>query len=511
MPPSRYTLFALISGCLLAAAGTAHGSCNNVPNASFRGARGSIDHPYASPGDLVMVGSVCSSPALTEINDEKSFLVTLVFKPFASALPNLLVLTAEADCTAVEAKLPKPDDLPGLGLASARCVAVGTGAGGLGIVQVNGAPHLTFGFPDTDAQVPGAGRTYTGPTTVAVTLAANAIPVGLAKQHCSAVTDPKHPLVCVDDLFEPGSATPCAVGKKYLGPVFGSFTALPLPNPYAEICTTGPGCTGGATELRFAVDARGTAFVPMGWTPVLASIPNGQSKRPKRVVLASTAVSPRGSKSEPIRIPDDSFLSSATERGAPFPQHPLFKLGVPPGNRDQELTLEGDVDKEHSVLVIERRKPWRFTCDGGTRNGEACHQAASGDCPAASCVQKTQAKLFFCSDPTGLPCTRRMDCSPGNVACKAASTCREPLSGATTDPTPACSTDADCEVAGEECGPGVFEFRDRLSGSIGPVVIPTHPTNLKRGVCKGGQKDGKRCNHGCGANSVCVGYRARVE
>jgi hypothetical protein len=426
MPPSRYTLFALISGCLLAAAGTAHGSCNVPADAKFRGARGSIDHPYASPGDLVMVGSVCGSPALTNITAEKSFLVTLVFKPFASALSNLLVLTAEADCTAVNAKLPEPSKLPGLGLKTATCVAVGTGAGGLGIVKVDRVPYLTFGFPDTDAQVSGKGRTYTGPTTVAVTLAASAIPLGLAKQRCSAVTDPTHPLVCVDDLFEPEADTSCKVGKKYLGPVFGNFTALPSPNPYDKICTSGTGCKGGATELRFSVDARGTAFVPMGWTPVLASIPDGQSKRPKRVVLASTAVSPRGSKSEPIRIPDDSFLSSATERGAPFPQHPLFKLGVPPGNRDQELTLEGDVDKEHSVLVIERRKPWRFACDGGTRKGEACHQAASGDCPAASCVQKTQAKLFFCSDPTGLPCTRRMDCSPGNVACKAASTCREP-------------------------------------------------------------------------------------
>jgi hypothetical protein len=313
-------------------------------------------------------------------------------------------------------------------------------------------------------------------------------------------------LVCVDDLYTPATGS-CDTLKKDVGPTFASFTALPPANDYGQLCDESfqidPQCQGGANELRLAVDRKGTAFVPMGWTQILQSKGDGTWKH--RKVLGSTAYPAEKGTATPLHIPDSSFLRTTTSVGSPFPNRVVFEPIFPP-ERSQELTLSGETDKPHSVLVIERRKPWAYTCQEGKDAGEACHDGEPGECPASSC-EAGSPKLFFCNGGkfAGPPCTSSKQCL-GGATCTAGSTCRSFPSGGSGD---ACASDGDCP-GDEECGPGLFEFRDRLVGGVGPVVIQRSPSDAKQGVCKGGGNADKRCTAGCGG-AACIGFRVEAS
>src|SRR5213594_283559 len=71
-----------------------------------------------------------------------------------------------------------------------------------------------------------------------------------------------------------------------------------------------------------------------------------------------------------------------------------------------------------------------------------------------------------------------------------------------------CASDGDCPDG--ECGPGLFEFRDRMVDGVGPVVIPRLAAT--QGVCEAGPDAGAMCMAAVECpGSLCVDYRAEAE
>lgn len=117
----------------------------------------------------------------------------------------------------------------------------------------------------------------------------------------------------------------------------------------------------------------------------------------------------------------------------------------------------------------------------------------------------------------GLPCVEDADC--GGAAC-VFTTCY----GGTNDRL-TCTADSDCP--GGECGPGLFELRDRLSdGGIGPVVISRTAgggggsfaagivgprTPGASGVCDSWPNEGQVCPPADCTPGQCVDYRVEAQ
>ncbi len=500
--------------------GTAHASCSafaTSANLAYRGAIGAANRPFAGPGDKVMLRELsCPDPpdGFAGIVGPDDFLVTLVFKPPDAALASLLVLTNAGSCSDVDPELPADGELSGLGLRRAKCLKNSV----LGVETKDDVRYLTFVFPDTRGWL-GLERNLSGPVVVAVTKPAlDFIPENLGKKRCAEGDSGAKPVICVDQLFVDDPA--CDTEKKSIRSTLSHFTALPLENSFRKQCDEDSGidpkCDADPDELRFAVDAQGTAFVPMLWEGIMRPKPKPPAKGPKfdrRRVIGRTAVRASSDGGGRVHIPSASFLSARTRDGKPFPT--TFR---PAKGSKRELALEGDADELQSVLVIERRKPWNSFCDGGPNLNLLC--GGDGDCPNASCEEKEgeQKKLFFCQggNHPDRPCTSSAQCKGGGD-CVAGSTCRKPFdAGDPEDPDgpkapPTCKTDAECTNSGEECGPGLFEYRDQMADSEGPVVIGHNASGDKeRGACRGGLFKGWSCVLGC-PGSLCVGYRLEAR
>src|SRR5690606_24514481 len=100
-------------------------------------------------------------------------------------------------------------------------------------------------------------------------------------------------------------------------------------------------------------------------------------------------------------------------------------------------TFFGSTDAEETVLRIARNRRPVNRCTSGPNQGLPC--ANDGHCDGHPCGPP----LCVGGDHAGSACTTHFDC------------------------------------AGGECGPGLFEFRGRLLGGTGPVV-------LRRNACIGG-------------------------
>jgi hypothetical protein len=232
---------AALLGLLPRVAGAA---CNLIPSAaqSFRGALGAANRPFASPGEMVELRvrtAVCDQGSPGFSGSESQYAVTIVFTP-PNGARNVVVLAT--DCTGIGTCA---------GAASTTCITAG--ASDLKIIP--GEDRLQFRFPDTDGLVGLASddHTFTGPATIAVGPRAAAPACGLVTNSCSSQSGLS---ACLDDLYEIDGTC-----RHLVDFTFPHFTALPPPNRYHELChepqfPNGP-CTGGASEIRFAVDTAG--------------------------------------------------------------------------------------------------------------------------------------------------------------------------------------------------------------------------------------------------------------
>lgn len=447
------TAFAIGLGVALAA-DPARAACNAIPAPppTLRAAIGSVDTPFGHPQAPNLVpGGVdvrnvevrshsCTSTTLAGT----SYVVTVIFKPTRGGPSKIVALTDAPDCSGLACD----------GGQSFHCVS-----GAEASLLVSPASNsLRFRFPDTDALLSpnGDGQTLAGPTVIAVTPSSDPLPCGLVSQRCQDQTPPHNLFACVDELFQEGS---CTTTRADLDPEFPDFTALPPMTDWRAVCNKAkPTCESESRDLLLGVDVQGDALLPVNWARLLQA-------KPTWLVKGRTKIPPTATGSPPIRIPSAKFLKSAPPRGSKFPADPPFQPDPPDPANPAFMSFSGEIDKPESVLRFKRRLLWTHHCQGGTHAAQACH--ADPDCGGGSCVSRPPS-YFSCDGGAegGSHCTRHSDC-PG-AACVAGSTCYK-RTGASTGK--ACNTDVDC-AHDEECGLGLFEFRDRPKANAGgPFVI----------------------------------------
>jgi cysteine-rich repeat protein len=348
-------------------------ACNLIPQTvkTFNSTLGATNRPFAAPGESVEVrlrpcdvGSA-GIPAAAAAN-----VVTVVFTPTnPSAAPHAVILTAAADCSAINPLLAACDlQLGGAGRAS--CVSAG--ASGLQVVDRGPQRSLRFSFPDTDALIgtPTDDVTLAGPVKIALSATpVAALPCGLATQSCSAQSGL---LACIDNYYAHdgtcGGGTPLET--------FPTFTALPPPNNYQSICfADDPPCDLTATEIHSALDAAGNILTPFEWTGILVR----DSGIPVPRILKNRLRSPF-----PFTLDDAIYIASFTPEGGELP--PIFEPQRDPNVITPNIVaLLGSADAPYTILRFARNKG---ACSGGGRNGQAC--SINVDCPGGSCTSSGQ-------------------------------------------------------------------------------------------------------------------------
>jgi hypothetical protein len=334
----------------------ARGVCDVIPGpvAEYRGALGTLNRPYAIPGDtgqqleITLKPGLCdaASPGFLNLGGgiaEDDYFVTVLFEP-PSGARNAVVLTTAANAAACGAATSAALPLLGAG-ASATCRTVGAETRELSIPS---ADKLVFRFPDTDAELApdGDDLTFTGPATLAVTLVTDPLPFGLASARCA---DTAGLVACVDELH-PADGT-CENAAAHADPVFGHFTALPPANDYRALCDTpGTECTGLASELRFTIDRAGHALVPVDWRGVLLRPDGIPVPRLLRGEIAFPAFA--SAPLVPVRVPGRAFLTSHAPSGRRVP--PIFEPLADPSS-PADLVLFGSVDADVGVMRVARR------------------------------------------------------------------------------------------------------------------------------------------------------------
>ncbi len=401
---------------VLALAGDASAICDVIPQVqeSYRGALGSLDRPYAMPGDSVQIGldlAGCDSEASPGFpSGGSSKVLTIVYTP-PNGPRHAAVFSKNPYCTTFDSTY------------ASQCLAqLGTGATvSCTNSSIGGdATTVPFGWPATS---------QSGPAKIAISSSSAAPPCQIATQRCA---DTPGLFACIDDLYEGGT---CQNETLQRGKVFSHFTALPQPNSFAAACTAQPGdvaspCLGTEPDLRFTTDVAGNALIPIDWTKVL--VPGGLPV-PRLVEMAATIPAfagsspPLGGPGDPIRVPGSSFLSSHGPRGHRVP--PIFQ---PLSDANK---LFGSADAARGVVRIARRSQLFRQCAGDT------------GVPSLN----------------GFPCNDASECGTGSCG---PTTCR-----GGSNPGAKCASDLQC-LGGGECGPTLFEFRDRYSVSgLGPVLV----------------------------------------
>lgn len=358
--------------------------CNVIPGAvgTFRGALGSLNRPFASPGDVVGVEvrpAVCDERSAGLSGVAADHVVTVLFEP-PQGIARATVVAA--DCAALAARLATCNTALGGSAPGARaaCVSAGTGSSsGLQIRDENRRRRLFFRFPDTDTLFGGADddRTLSGPAKIVVTRASEPLPCGLARARCAEV---RGVVACVDELFEIDGT--CRTRAADVDATFPSFTALPVPNDYQAVCSDTPGapdgpCTGTALELRFTTDASGNALLPWDYRGVLVrdgTVPVA------RLGTGTTGIEPFAGSGEPLRVPNEGFLGSYSPEGFQVP--PIF---TPLSDVAAGVTsLFGTIDAPQGVTRIARKAPGSLTCTAGPNAGAAC--TGDAGCPGGECA-----------------------------------------------------------------------------------------------------------------------------
>lgn len=502
------------------AAPTANAACNAIPPTSetFRGAVGSVSRPFARSGagatDDVELSPSCGSPKLGDADDDEpvtaeDVAVSLFFKPPGRAVEHILVLGGGSSCEKLRCDGKKP-----------LCLTAGDSR----LVVNESTGRVRFRFPNTDslAAPGGDGRGLTGPVAIAVTAASTELPCALQTKRCSDLPSSPSRFFCVDDLFAKRSGeNACKTDRASQSAEFPAFTALPTSNDYQRVCGESDGeppCRDDASAILMAVDVAGNVALPMRWGTALKDRRDesvdqrGRRRKANRNLKASTVERRRRGGQHVIDIPNASYLASFTEEGRRWARQPLFEpVQRKESARPRELTLRGTADEPESVLWFYRRRPWRHTCKGGPRAGQACDPERSKECPKGTCTDGGQKAYFTCrgGERDGAPCTRTSDCGDGQAGrCVAGATCVSSSTGAATGT--ACTTDTQC-ASTEECGPGLFEFRDRMKNGVGPIVLEREASASRPGVCRSGPKAGETCTSRADCEGKrCVRFRAKA-
>jgi len=404
--------------------------CDVIPGAAseFRGAVGTLNRPFAIPGDegeeiaIRVRPGVCdvTSPGIGDRDDdgaaEDDYFVSVLFEPTGAAPHHAVVLGTAGNLATCQARLASapalanggtaecqavaaagtcsgdgsactadPECAPGICVAlpgsselSVRSECVGGSASGSRCTDDSECPGatcepvvLSFRFPDTDDRVgtPTDDQTLTGPATIAVTPVSAPLPFALSSQ-ASRCADSTGLVACIDELYARDGS--CDTSAAAVDATFGHFTALPPANDYQALCTTatpGTPCQPrppGERELRFTVDRAGNALIPMDYRGVL--VVNDRIPIP-RILGADSSIEAFTGGGVPVDVPSDAFLASYAPGGQKLP--PIFTSlrGESPG----ATALFGSVDAPVGVIRVHRNR-----CVAGPQADEPC--TATADC-----------------------------------------------------------------------------------------------------------------------------------
>ncbi len=397
-------LVCAIAVASLGGAPRAEASCNLLPGAKgdFRGALGTANTPFASPGDVVGVTirpGICDDASPGFSSDPAEQVVTVLFDPPDGA-PQHAVVVAD-DCTGIDLTTCNGD----LGGASpgdrAACVPAALDIR----LDEDGRRQLFFPFPDTDLLFGGAadGRTLSGPARIGVTRAGDPLRCGdLASQRCADRGDfaTSGLLACFGEFYLADGT--CRDGTAFIDATFPHFTALPIPNDYAGLCQDDPPAVDGPCEatdpeLRFTSDSAGNLYLPFDYARVLVE----DDGVPVARVGQGSASIPAEPGGPNLRFPKDGVVRSLSPDG--FPLAPVF---TPIPDDSEDGTLVGTIDAVRAVTRIARRSALfrqcvdfpdvacaedadcatgvcgDATCRGGSLDGQPC---ATGFCPDGAC------------------------------------------------------------------------------------------------------------------------------
>jgi Tol biopolymer transport system component len=431
----------LLLAVVVLAAEQAHAGCNLIPGTTltFNGALGATNRPFAAPGEpFELHVRPCDTASDGLSADATDHLVSIFFKPVTGARRDLVVVTADPDCSAVN---PLLGSCAGqLGGGTATCVsAVPAGtAAALTVVEHEGVRHLRVVFPNSDAEFApdGDDRTLSGPAAIVVTRSSDPLPCAVATSDCASQSGL---LACIDRFF----ANDGACGRAIPEATFPHFTALPPPNDYQADCFADSlPCTALAAEVRVAADPDGNILMPVDWRGVLV-----QSMSPVPRLLQSVTGGP-----VPLNVPHRNFVGSYTPEGGRLP--PIFEPQVDLDNPDPDrLKLFGSTDAPYTVLRLARR---HGTCASGPLGGDRC--STSADCAGRACVQS-------CLGDPGIFCTDDAECG-ANGPCAANFANLSSVQGSgplilprapsgtsfcQAEPQPACTMSSQCPAFGDAC------------------------------------------------------------
>ena len=472
--------------------------CDLIPQAQpiFRGTLGTLDRPFAGPGDFVELHvrpTVCdqASPGLPASVDD--LVVTLLFEPTGG--PRRAIVLTTQSCADVDLgqQLAACQATPGMTAGGVSCVQMNaTGPVDMDIVERDSIPRLRFRFPDTDALVggPDDDRTLAGPVTIAVSpRTASALPCGLITSSCESQAAALGLTACVDELFDRNGT--CDTTPE---PTFHDFTALPPPSDYQASCfTEQPPCTATAEETRLTLDRDGNILIPVFWQGVV--VRDGDQPVPR--LLNATIAPP-----VPVTIPDAVFVSSLTTEGQRLP--PIFEPQTDPAtNTTDALQFFGSVDVRQTVLRIAQR---RGVCAGGSEDGNDCNSYldCNGATCATACVGGTNDRLTCGDDgdcPGGGACGDLFDAAAfaslaqdGGAVVIPRSASAAGIDGVCQLPEHAlCSTDAQCTASGDACVLYALEAGhpvslDSLTSTTDALFVLSGPETLD-GVDRNGDLD----------------------
>jgi hypothetical protein len=476
----------------------AEASCNTFPEATqvgmspdaiFVGDDGKLDRPFASPEDRLRV----ESPKMLNASNARVF----VFIPGSGSSNVNATVAAITDslnsCATAESEI---DGCFSTATVDRAC-----------FVQNNlaiGNQAVEFDFPDTGALVLPTG--IAGPATCGLFTAANDCP--------TAVSDP-NVLACVDKLF-----VETASGVRVRNPVYPSFTALPSPNSFLDVCSKIDGspsaiCRGvSGKKIEFAIDDDGTMLIPMSWAGLWPGY--GGPEYPRRLVRGSTAIKARPGNVAPVAVPGPEYLKSLDTFGRSYATPPLYREQTLP-TRGNEFTMVGTADKERSVLRVARKMPATHVCFRGSNHDQACLEVtAAEDCPGGLC---RELGTFACEndgescDPNALsPCPS----GSGSCVCVGGHVCHgggdSGMPCNPNDPTP-CSGSGSC-LCTPEVSNGFFQCSNAGPANGQPCLRQKHcPTTgpfapqCKRASCNAGVRtcrfDEDCPSPGSGADKSC--------
>jgi hypothetical protein len=514
----------------------AQSACHTIPDPNalngFRAAVGWVSQPFADPSEQIEVRpSQCVDPP-GQFPAKGDLIAIVLLKPWV-AQGNVkadAVLLAE-DCadTDVADALTACGSDPSV-IQSAVCrqtglVAVKPDALELKLPAGRCTPlsNPTTAVPCyDDADCGGGGSicdidgSYSGPIKIVVIDKAQPAPPAdsaclISDSGCADSSIDTH--ACVDELYK---ATGCETDPaRDMHPLFGGMVQLPTPNDYATVCPDtggGSGCTlnpaTGDPSLRFALGVDGSVLLPMNWTNVLGT--TGPGTGLQRRVRASTAVvafpgQTGNANKRHVRIPPgDTFVDSFSHDGKLWLRKPEFTVEAPPNNT-RELALSGTIDQKSSVLRIARRVRWKYQCEAGAMEDQACEPRTSDcGCPPDEpdcCALELPAMFYVCEGGRrhDLACTRPRHCPPITSGsdwgkCLAPSPAQQPLAGGNFD------------LSGRKDPSGRKARLSRKSASAA--------NGFQFGVCEAGDPDkiDQPCPSDafCGANGLCVVIRAGV-